>query len=120
MAEIGEIYNRIVACCRERDILPSHLCDRLGVPRSILTELKKRASLTTDRLETFAKGLNVSCDYLISGREFTYGLSEEEKNLLDAYHKATAEERETICFMLRKHGMPLSEEDAKSSTSEAI
>jgi transcriptional regulator with XRE-family HTH domain len=119
MAAVGEIYSRIVEACRERDVYPSLLCDKLGFSRSILTELKNRSSMSTEKLEKFAEALNVSCDYLISGKEFEYGITQEEHMLLDAYHHATQEERETICFMLRKYGMPLPEEqDASLSTSE--
>lgn len=111
------IYERIMDCCRRAGQVPAHVCDEAGVPRSVLSMMKQRqddASITTKNLLRLAKTLNVSCDYLLTGEDFGFDYSYEEQRLVEAYRKATDDERENVCFVLRKYGMSLPQEETSS------
>ena len=114
------IYERIVMECNKRKITPSKLCTMVGLPRSTISESRKRDNMMSRNIALFAEGLEVSCDYLIRGCEFTPSYSPEERQLVLAYRLCTDEEKETIAFMLRKYGMPMPQEEPISSISEAI
>jgi len=112
------IYDRIIELCKERDELPAHMCDRVGLARSVITMMKGRDTISSKNLLIIANGLNVSCDYLLTGKEFEYSLTPEEQRLLYAYHHCTDDERENVAFILRKYDMPFPQEE--SSISQAI
>ena len=113
------LYERIIQCCEEQNLLPSELSDKIGLARSVIYEVRKRDSMSTKSLAMIADGLHVSCDYLITGREFNGQISHFDRSLIDAYHNADDATQQNICFMLRRYGisMPLSE-DAPLSASK--
>ena len=113
------LYDRIMQCCSEQNLLPSELSDKIGLARSVIYEVRKRDSMSTKSLAMIAKGLNVSCDYLITGEEFNNQLSHFDRTLVDAYHAADDATQQNISFMLRRYGISMpSSEDAPSSSSK--
>ena len=109
------VYDRIIELCRQNDELPAHMCDRIGLPRSVITMMKGRDSVSSKNLIILSKGLNVSCDYLLTGTDFQRTLSDEDQKLLFAYHHCTDDERENVAFILRKYGVPFPEEESSTS-----
>lgn len=105
MDEQGSIFERIVRRCEEIGISPSTMCDNINCRRGILTELRKnpKRGLSSENSIKIAKKLNISIDYLLTGKEFFPSLTEEEDNLLHAYRRATQEEKENIAFLLRRY-----------------
>jgi transcriptional regulator with XRE-family HTH domain len=67
---MANLYEKIMALCKEKGIPGSKMCDDLGFSRSMLTELKKGRAKTL-KLETaaaIADYFDITVDYL-SGRE---------------------------------------------------
>lgn len=115
----GEMHKRIIQCCKERDIVPSNMCDDLGLSRNILTALRDRGSMATKTLAVIAAYLHVSCDWLITGREFNDQISHFDRTLVDAFHAAPSDTQQNICFMLRNYGIAdVISEDAPSLSSK--
>lgn len=108
---MSSMYERIVNRCKELGITPGGLCNSLGVRRGTMSELKsgRTQNLSAEKLSLFAKALNVSCDYLITGEEAQVSFSEDEMKLISSWRRASEEERENIAFILRHKGMKLSE-----------
>ena len=113
---MATIYDRIIEICRERDEIPAHMCDRIGLPRSVLTMMKGRDTITSKNLLILSAGLHVSCDYLLTGKEFQFPEDSEEQALINAWHQCSDDERENVAFILRKYGMPFPQETPSSAS----
>ena len=107
---------RVKAICKERKIPISKLERDLGYSNAYISQLRK-GTLPDDRLKEIAKYLNVSVDYLMTGKEKeggeTYYFNEETKKiaqkvfenkslrmLMDSAQDATPEDIETVHSML--------------------
>jgi len=97
------MYDRIVMMCKVRGMTPSGMCNRLGIRKAIMSDLKSGRinSIHTDTLVMFAGALGVTTDYLLLGKETS--LTEKESNLLSAWRQASQEEKDIIAFILRKY-----------------
>ena len=104
---MNTLYDRIVSACAERKVTPGYMCDTLGIRRGTMTDLKKGdyKYISCGKIALIAGFLNVSCDYLLTGKEFN-GITAEERDLLHAYRTAPASDQETVRFMLRNY-MPI-------------
>ena len=107
---------RVKAICKERKIPISKLERDLGYSNAYISQLRK-GTFPDDRLKEIAKYLNVSVDYLMTGKEKeggeTYYFNEETKKiaqkvfenkslrmLMDSAQDATPEDIETVHSML--------------------
>ena len=106
---MSTVYDRICAVCTLRGTTPGAVCDKLGMRRAILSDLKsgKTKSLGSDKIAMIARHLRVSCDYLITGEEFFMDCSFDEQQLLNAWRTCTHAERENVAFILRDYGVVL-------------
>lgn len=110
------MYDRIVKTCKAREITPSGMCVKLGIRKAIMSDLKsgRTASIRTDTLILFADYLNVSTDYLLTGKEFA--LKNDEARLLSCWRLADITAKQNAAFALRDYGMPMPEsEEIKAS-----
>lgn len=66
-----DLYIRIHEECEKRGILDAQLCSALGYPASTLSDLKngKKKTLSQEKLVAIAEYLNVSIDYLVTGKK---------------------------------------------------
>lgn len=66
-----DLYIRIHEECEKRGILDAQLCSALGYPASTLSDLKnsKKKTLSQEKLIAIAEYLNVSIDYLVTGKK---------------------------------------------------
>ena len=64
---MDNLYTRIQLLCAEKNIRPGHLCNALGLSRSLMTDLKmgRKQGLSADTLNKIAKFFSVSVDYLL-------------------------------------------------------
>lgn len=107
---------RVKAICKERKIPISKLERDLGYSNAYISQLRK-GTFPDDRLKEIANYLNVSVDYLMTGKEKeggeTYYINEETKEiaqkvfenknlrmLMDSAQDATPEDIETVHSML--------------------
>ena len=104
---MNTLYDRIVSACAERKVTPGFMCDQLGFRRGTITDLKKGdyKYVSCGKIAAMAGFLDVSCDYLLTGKEHD-GITAEERDLLHAYRAAPAPDQETVRFMLRNY-MPI-------------
>lgn len=118
---MNTMYDRIMARCQELGITGGFLCDSIGIRRAFLTELKngRTKNLSCDKVFVIADFLGVSCDYIITGRDFKSELTDDERKLLSAYRIASPEEKQNVCFILRNYGAPVPENPG-TSTEAAV
>ena len=114
---MNSVYDRIYAVCVMRGTTPGAVCDKLGMRRAIISDLKsgKTKSLGSDKIAMIANHLRVSCDYLITGEEFRMDYSFDEQQLLHAWRTCTQAERENVAFILRGYGVTLPENKAEEN-----
>lgn len=113
------MYERIELRCKELGIRPGTVCDRIGIRRAFMTEIKtgRTKNLSCEKVALIARELNVSCDWLITGEDFHPSITAFERSLISAWNQASDSERENVAFLLRNYGlaMPVAEETAASS-----
>ena len=87
---MSTLYERIVAACNERGIKPGFMCDSIGIRRGTISELKNADYnyVSCSKIVAMAGFLKVSCDYLLTGKEFD-GITEEEFNTRIANYQDT-------------------------------
>ena len=107
---------RVKTICKDRKIPISKLERDLGYSNAYISQLRK-GTFPDDRLKEIANYLNVSVDYLMTGKEKeggeTYYLNDETREiaqkvfdnknlrmLMDAAQNATPEDIETVHSML--------------------
>ena len=77
---MSNLYNRIVALCKEQGITVTAMCKESGASRASLSDLKvgRKQSLSADTLDKIASYLQVSVDYLLGRTDDPAG-SDAEK-----------------------------------------
>ena len=68
---MGEMYNRIVALCKERGIKPGRVCTDTGLSRGMMSDLKmgRTKELSAKNTKIIADYFGVTTDYLLAGEE---------------------------------------------------
>lgn len=68
---MGEMYNRIVALCKERGIKPGRVCADTGLSRGMMSDLKmgRTKELSAKNTKIIADYFGVTTDYLLTGEE---------------------------------------------------
>lgn len=68
---MGEMYNRIVALCKERGIKPGRVCTDTGLSRGMMSDLKmgRTKELSAKNTKIIADYFGVTTDYLLTGEE---------------------------------------------------
>ena len=99
------IIDFVLHLAKEKGISQAFICNKLGLSRNYLAEVKKgKTSLTDDRLAVIADILNTTPEY-IKGEtdtkekpagESTDGLSDYDARLLDWFHSLPPEKRQAI------------------------
>lgn len=90
--EFSPIFNRILLLCEAQNTSVSTLLDMYATSRSSINTWKK-GNISATTIAKIAEHLNVTLDYLITGKEKsasnssinTYSLSDDEQELLDAF-----------------------------------
>lgn len=106
---MSPLYERINIACTAQGITPSGLCTKLGIRKSVLSDLKhgRSSSIRTDTIVIISEALGVSTDYLLKGAEAL--LKPIESQLLIAWRLASDTERQNVAFILREYGMSMPE-----------
>lgn len=68
---MGNMYNRIVALCKERGIKPGRVCADTGLSRGMMSDLKmgRTKELSVKNTKIIADYFDVTTDYLLTGEE---------------------------------------------------
>nr|DAE94367.1 MAG TPA: Repressor protein CI [Caudoviricetes sp.] len=85
-------FNRLIDVCNANNVSISSLLDKFATSRSAITAWKK-GNISTDVLASIANELDVSLDYLLTGKEKsspTETLTADEQELLTYYNKLDA------------------------------
>lgn len=92
---------RVERILKEKRLTQKELAEDLGLRRPTLSDWKKNGAVPAgDICLKIADYLNVSVEYLISGKEA--GLGTEERALLGQWSKLSAEQKDTIQILLDK------------------
>lgn len=99
------IIDSVLHLAKEKGVSQAFICNKLGLSRNYLAEVKKgKTSLTDDRLAVIADILNTTPEYLKGetdtkekpAGESTDGLSDYDARLLDWFHSLPPEKRQAI------------------------
>lgn len=111
----NELYSRIRDYCDALQWSDADLAREAGIWQGALTDLKwgRKQSLGKKNLLKIAGALRISVDKLISDPPIedlespldAWVLSALEQNLIRCWREASDDEKESVAFALRKHGM---------------
>lgn len=87
------------------------ITEELNLSKNLIGNYKENKIPKTEILYNLSQKLGTTMEYLLTGKE-SYTMSEEEKNLIEAYKKADAGRQESVRTLLN-----LPEPAGKSSTS---
>lgn len=110
------MIDRIKALCAEQGININQLEKKCGISIGTISHWRK-SKPRADVLAVVADNLGVSMEYLLTGNSPTvlYSITPgaapkgEDKELLDAYHRATDADREIIDFIVARYAAPIIE-----------
>lgn len=79
---MGDMYNRIVALCKERGIKPGRVCADTGLSRGMMSDLKmgRTKELSAKNTKIIADYFGVTTDYLLTGEETKKAPTDGERN----------------------------------------
>lgn len=68
---MDNLYTRIQLLCAEKNIRPGHLCNALGLSRSLMTDLKmgRKKTVNAETAQKIAQFLGVTVGYLLGQEE---------------------------------------------------
>lgn len=86
---MSTLYDRVIWACNKRGVTPSLMCDKIGIRRAFVSELKTREEgvVSYGKIAAMAHFLHVSTDFLIFGEDRD-NLTVDERDVLDAYRVA--------------------------------
>ena len=106
---MGNLYERIVFLCQNKDIRPGRLCDDLGLSRGLITDLKmgRKKGVNADTAQKIAGYLGVTVEQLL-GTD-TDGATTTAPDILDEvdvafygdFKELNEDEKETVRDMVR-------------------
>ena len=97
----------VLRLSKERGISQAFICNKLGLSRNYLSEVKKgKTSLSDDRLIIIADILNTTPEYLkgetdIKEKPADLVVSGKDKELLDLIEKLTEEQRQMLILQVK-------------------
>jgi DNA-binding helix-turn-helix protein len=97
----------VLRLSKERGISQAFICNKLGLSRNYLSEVKKgKTSLSDDRLIIIADILNTTPEYLkgetdIKEKPTDLVVSGKDKELLDLIEKLTEEQRQMLILQVK-------------------
>ena len=119
---MGEMYNRIVALCKERGIKPGRVCTDTGLSRGMMSDLKmgRTKELSAKNTKIIADYFGVTTDYLLTGEDTKKepGLTEKDRRDVAKMVENIMNDME-LAGDLNFDGMPMSEE-ARAAMASAM
>lgn len=88
-----QFYENFCNACKLRNISPSALLTKLGKSKSTITQWKNGSMPSIEIIPVISEELDISIDYLLTGKENHNDLSEEEKYLLELFRKIPFKEQ---------------------------
>ncbi len=102
-------YDNLKSACEKNNVKMTSIVKECGFASGSIGSWKKGVYPNSELVEKFAARLNVSCDYLILGKDNGTVLSDEEQNLLDKYRLLSDKRKGKIELLLEQY----TEEQAK-------
>lgn len=102
---MSDLYKRIDALCKERNINITTMCKESGASRGSLSDLKfgRKQKLSIDTLAKISSYFDVSVDYL-TGKENSpdeFVLTEGEKDLLELFRLIPEDQQPVVLAMIK-------------------
>lgn len=99
---MGNLYESIQKLCDRDGIRPGRLCDRLGLSRGLMTDLKmgRKKSLSAETAQKIAGYFGVSVAYLLGQEEHDI-LDEVDVAFYGDFKELTEEQKEAVRSMVR-------------------
>ena len=104
---MDNLFTRIEALCREKNIRPGRLCDELNLSRSLMTDLKmgRKKSVNAETAQKIADYFGVSVGFLL-GQSEDRGVQADILDEVDVafygeYKELNEEDKETVRDMVR-------------------
>lgn len=98
---MSNLYETIEALCKKEDIRPGALCAKLGISRSLITDLKmgRKKSISAETAQKLAGHFGVSVGYLL-GQE-SDELDQVDIAFYGEYKELTQEQKDAVRQMVR-------------------
>lgn len=105
--------DRFKDLCKQQGIKQAALFEMVGRPRTYSSDLKKVKNVPTEYIETWAAALHTSPAYLMGETDdptatkkeptglVADGLSDEDRELIEAFRAASPEKRQAILALLK-------------------
>lgn len=105
--------DRFKNLCKQQGIKQAALFEMVGRPRTYSSDLKKVKNVPTEYIETWAAALHTSPAYLMGKTDdptetkkeptglVADGLSDEDRELIEAFRAASPEKRQAILALLK-------------------
>lgn len=106
--------DRFKNLCKQQGIKQAALFEMVGRPRTYSSDLKKVKNVPTEYIETWAAALHTSPAYLMGETDdpsaetkkeptglVADGLSDEDRELIEAFRAASPEKRQAILALLK-------------------
>ena len=99
---MSKLYETIEALCQKENIRPGALCTRLGISRSLMTDLKmgRKKSLSAQTAQKIATHFGVTVGYLL-GEQEPDELEQVDIAFYGEYRELTDEQKEAVRQMVR-------------------
>lgn len=99
---MGNLYEIIMELCQRDGIRPGTLCNRLGLSRGLMTDLKmgRKKSLSAETAQKIAGYFGVSVGYLLGQGEPDI-LDEVDVAFYGEFKELSEEQKETVRDMVR-------------------
>lgn len=104
---MSDLYNRIMALCKERNISGAKLCRDIGIQPSILTDLKmgRQTGISAKTAQKMASYLRISVEALL-GEEKETPLVNGDEELTELLERARDDPNIRMLFSITKDAKP--------------
>lgn len=89
-------FDNLSAACRAKNISVTSIVTSLGLSKSNVTNWKKGASPSGDLIVRFSELLNVSCDYLLTGKNSLGLIEKKESEIESLYMKLDNDDKNKV------------------------
>ena len=102
--EAEKFVQNVKNACAKRSIQPTPCCYNAGVGKSFLSDIKRGRVPSIDAVQALARYLGVPTSELLGEPlPLADGLSDADRELLDAFHRADGNTQELIRVALRPY-----------------
>ena len=109
-------YEQFEKACKARNTKATKVLEEIGVSKSNATHYKNGSIPNGTVIIQLSEILNVSCDYLLTGKQEDPQITEEEQEILKIYRSLTEKEKGKAEILLEQLAEESAEKKEKKSS----